>query len=99
MNAERMAHYLPLVTSVRRYGNRERSFSKPLFPGYVFARVPNETKSRIYQIDLLARTLPITDEAAFLHQLADVQRVVSSGFETTVHPLFQKEALVRVVSW
>lgn len=90
MCAERMAHYLPLLTSVKRYGNRERSHTKPLFPGYVFARVPTERKARIYQQDLLARALPITDEALFLRQLADVQRIVSSGFEATVHPLFTK---------
>lgn len=98
LTAERMAHYLPVVTNVRRYGNRERTSTLPLFPGYVFARVPNERKARIYQLDLLARTLPVTNEPAFLHQLADVQRVVSSGFEVTLHPLFKKGAPVRVVS-
>ncbi len=96
--AERMAHYLPLVTTVRRYGNRERAFSKPLFPGYVFARVPEERKACLYQQDLLVRMLPIADETLFLRQLGDVQRIVSSGFETSVHPLFKKGAPVRVVS-
>lgn len=93
-----MAHYLPTITSIRRYGNRERSFTKPLFPSYVFARVPLERKARIYQMDLLARTIPVTDEPQFLQQLADVQKIVSSGFETTIHPLFKKGAPVRVVS-
>ncbi|WP_221030867.1 transcription termination/antitermination protein NusG [Actomonas aquatica] len=98
MNAERMPHYLPLITSVRRYGNRERSFTKPLFASYVFARVPDEKKARIYQQDLLARALPVTNEALFLAQLADVQRIVSSGFETSIHPLFKQGQPVRVVS-
>ncbi len=97
LSAERMAHYLPLYTSVKRYGNRERSHTKPLFPSYVFARVPDERKARIYQQDLLARVLPVGDEALFLRQLADVQRIVSSGFEATVHPLFTKGHPVRVV--
>lgn len=93
-----MAHYLPVFTSVKRYGNRERSHTKPLFPGYVFARVPTAKKPRIYQLDLLVRTLTVEDETKFLHQLADVQRVISSGFETTLHPLFKKGAPVRVLS-
>ncbi len=97
LTAERMAHYLPLMTSVKRYGNRERSHTKPLFPGYVFARVPDERKARIYQQDLLARTLPVIDEPLFLRQLADVQRIVSAGFEATVHPLFTKGHPVRVI--
>ena len=96
LSAERMAHYLPVVTSVKRYGNRERSHTVPLFPSYVFARIPNERKSRVYQLDLLARTIPVQDESRFLAQLADVQRVVNSGFETTLHPLFKKGAPVRV---
>ena len=98
LTAERMAHYLPVFTSVKRYGNRERSHTKPLFPGYVFARVPTERKSRIYQLDLLVRTLAVENEVQFLNQLADVQRVISSGLETTLHPLFKKGAPVRVLS-
>lgn len=98
LSAERMAHYLPTVTHVRRYGNRERTSTLPLFPGYVFARVPEETKSRIYQQDLLARVLPVGDEARFLRQLTDVQRVVNSGLETTLHPLFKKGSPVRVIA-
>lgn len=97
LTAERMAHYLPVVTSVKRYGPRERSHTKPLFPSYVFARVPHERKSRIYQMDFLARTLPVEHEPNFLNQLADVQRIVSSGFETTIHPLFKKGLPVRVL--
>ncbi|RME71526.1 MAG: antitermination protein NusG, partial [Verrucomicrobia bacterium] len=33
---DRFEYELPLVTSVRRYRNRTRRFTKPLFPGYVF---------------------------------------------------------------
>ncbi len=96
LSAERLAHYLPTVTNVRRYGNRERTSTLPLFPSYVFARVPTETKSRIYQQDLLANVLPVGDEALFLRQLVDVQRIVSSGFETTLRPLYKKGAIVQV---
>jgi hypothetical protein len=37
MAAEKFGHYLPLVESVRRYGQQTKRFTKPLFPGYVFA--------------------------------------------------------------
>ena len=40
MAAEGFEHYLPLVGSVRRYPSGTKRFTKPLFPGYVFARVP-----------------------------------------------------------
>lgn len=98
MRAEGMLHYLPLVDSVRRYGTQTKRFTKPLFTGYVFARVPNERRSRIFQQDLLARVLPVESEERFLHQLEDVRRIVASGLELLLHPLLRRGTRVKVVS-
>lgn len=98
LSAERMAHYLPTVTNVRRYGNRERRSELPLFPGYVFARIPGDRQARVYQQNLLVRVIDPPDETQLLQQLADVQRVVSSGLETALHNLFQRGEPVRVMS-
>lgn len=97
MAAERFEHYLPLVESVRRYGRQTKRFSKPLFPGYVFAQVPAELKARIYQQDLLARALTVADEAAFLPQLGAVKAMVASGYQLTVLPLLARGRRVRVI--
>jgi len=97
MNAERMAHYLPTVINVRKYGNRTRTSDLPLFPSYVFARVPDEKRARIYQQDLLVRAIETPDEPTLLRQLSDVQRVVSSGLETALHPLYRQGDTVRVM--
>ena len=97
LTAERIEHYLPLVASVRRYARQTKRFAKPLFPGYVFARLPPERKARIYQQDLLARALPVPDEPAFLRQLADVEAMIASGYELTVLPLLTRGRRVRVV--
>lgn len=97
MAAERFAHYLPLVQSVRRYQHQTKRFSKPLFPGYVFARVPTASRNRIYQQDLLARAIVVENEAAFLRQLGDVQAIVASGLELSLHPLLTRGRRVRVV--
>jgi transcription antitermination factor NusG len=97
MTAEHFEHYLPLVESVRHYGQQTKRFTKPLFPGYVFARVPLEEKARIYQQELLARALPIADESAFLRQLGEVRAMISSGYELTLRPLLTRGRRVRVV--
>lgn len=94
--AERFEHYLPLVASVRRYGRQTKRFTKPLFPGYVFACVPPERKARIYQQDLVARALPVADEAGFLLQLADVRAMIASGYELVLRPLLVRGRRVRV---
>jgi transcription antitermination factor NusG len=95
--AEGFEHYLALVASVRRYPRETKRFTKPLFPGYVFARIPHAGKSRIYQQELIARAIPVDDEARFLSQLEDVRKIVASGIELSVIPLLTRGRRVRVV--
>jgi transcriptional antiterminator RfaH len=97
MAAEKFEHYLPLLQSVRRYAQQTKRFTKPLFPGYVFARVPVERKARIFQQDLLARAIVVENEASFLRQLADVKAIVASGFELSVLPLLTKGRRVKII--
>lgn len=97
MAAEGFEHYLPLVPSVRRYGRQTKKFSKPLFPGYVFARVVHERRARIYQQELLARAIAVPDEDLLLRQLADVRTLLASGFELSVLPLLAKGKRVRIL--
>jgi transcriptional antiterminator RfaH len=94
--AERFAHYLPLVPSVRRYRDQTKRFTKPLFPGYVFAEIPPETKNRVYQHDLLVRAIWVEDQPGFLRQIESVRTVVASGLELSLHPLLKKGARVKV---
>lgn len=96
MRAEELEHYLPLVESVLRYPSGTKRFTKPLFPGYVFARVDAAAKPRIYQQDLLARAIEVDDEARFLTQLADVRRIVESGVALSVVPLLTRGRRVRI---
>jgi transcriptional antiterminator RfaH len=97
MAAEKFEHYLPLINSVRRYAQQTKRFTKPLFPGYVFAKIPKELKARIYQQDLLARAITVEDESTFLKQLGDVKMIVASGFELSVMPLLTKGRRVKIV--
>ncbi len=97
MKAEKFEHYLPLVDSVRKYAQQTKKFTKPLFPGYVFAEVAAELKSRIYQQDLLARAITVTDVPKFLRQLADVRAIVASGFELSVMPLLTKGRRAKIL--
>lgn len=87
---EQFTHYLPLIPSVRRYPDRTRKFTKPLFAGYVFAEIPPLEKNRVYQQDLLVRAIWVDDQNLFLRQLADVKTIVASGVEATLQPLLKK---------
>jgi len=93
---EKFPHYLPLIQSVRRYGTRKKTFTKPLFPGYVFARLEPARKDRIYQQDLIVRALMVENEPLFLSQIETVKVVCASGLEAALHPLVRKGTHVRV---
>ncbi len=93
---EEFEHYLALVQSVRHYGAQKKTFTKPVFPGYVFARLTPEKKERVYRQDLLVRALPVENEPLFLRQLADVKTVCASGLEAVLHPLIRRGTRVRV---
>jgi transcription antitermination factor NusG len=97
MAAEGFQNYLPLVGSVRRYGRQTKHFTKPLFPGYVFARIPVERKARMYQQELVARAIQVADEPEFLRQIESVKAMVASGYELTVLPLLTRGRRVRVI--
>lgn len=96
MAVERFRHYLALVPSVRRYRAQTKRFTKPLFPGYVFAEIPPGRKDRVYQQDLLVRALWVDDQTRLLRQLEDVKAVVASGLELSLHPLLRKGMRVKV---
>ena len=98
LKAEGFDHYLPLVTSVKRYGKTTKRFTKPLFPGYVFAHVMVGEKGRIYQQELLVRAIPVENEPKFLRQMDDVRTIVDSGLELTVRPLIKRGTRMRVSS-
>jgi len=98
LTSEKFEYELPLLRAQRRYGPRVRVHSSPLFPGYVFLRVPAELRRRCYQQNLLVRLLPVEDELRFLTQLEDVRRVMASGLDAIVLPLFTKGKEVVVVS-
>lgn len=97
LGAENLEHYLPLTESVRRYGRQTKRFTKPLFPGYVFTRLGAGQQARIFQQDLLARTIPVEDEEKFLQQLHEVKRIVASGYELSVLPLLTRGRSVRIL--
>jgi transcriptional antiterminator RfaH len=97
MAREHFAHYLPLIQSVRRYGTQKKTFTKPLFAGYVFARLEPARKDRVYQQDLLVRARQVENEDVFMRQLEDVKAICASGLEAALHPLVRKGTHVRVV--
>jgi transcription antitermination factor NusG len=95
---EGIAATLPLVSSVHRYRGKTVSFTKPLFPGYVFLQLLAEQKSKVFQRDHVANLLVVTDQELFQQQLAEVLQALASGVEIFLAPEIGVGSRVKVKS-
>ena len=95
---EGWTHFLPLTRSIRRYQGRKREHLKPLFPGYVFARIHRDHKPRAFNRDHLVRMLGVRRETIFLDQMEQIRLVLSAGVDVVVQPALAKGHRVRVIS-
>jgi transcription antitermination factor NusG len=48
-------HFLPLYQSVRKWSDRRKRLEIPLFPGYIFVRLPYRERLRVLEIPSVAR--------------------------------------------
>ncbi len=92
------ASYLPCRKKIHRYGARCREFLNPMFPGYLFALVPDDRFGFVKQNQYVANLLPVFNQQeliVFMNQLRQALRV---GDELDVLPFIRKGSRVRVVS-
>jgi len=90
--------FLPLYRCRRRWSDRFKEIELPLFPGYVFCRfdlnrrLPILTTPGVALIVGSGRTpLPVED-----HEIAALQSIASSKFETEPWPFLQVGQRVRI---
>ena len=98
---------LTTYASVRKYRGKEGTFHKPLFPGYVFLKIPRSLRRKVVQSDYLANLLEPSDQAEFevqlgsilsaLETMEDIWLVPNIGPGTRV--LIQRGPLAGVEAW
>lgn len=89
---------LPLYRSVRKYRGKKVIFHKPLFPGYVFLRMPEHLRNKVRQCQHTARLLEVPDQGEFDRQLQDIQAALASEFEVRLAPQVHAGMKVRIKS-
>ena len=87
---------LPCYRSARKYRGKVKVFQKPLFPGYVFIRLPAEHKNRVQQNDHVANLLHVTDQELFSQQLDDILRALETDLEIRQAPTIGEGMKVKV---
>ncbi len=88
--------YLPLQRKTHRYGGRVRTFSSPLFPGYVFCVADAAQKRLLRQNQHVANLLEVWDQRRLVEQLQQIRRALDVGDVVEVMPYLESGKMVRV---
>ena len=98
-----MEHFLPAAQEQHRWKDRTKTIEVPVFPGYVFVRIPDsgEHRLRVLQTDGAIRILGHggnSIEAIPDSEVESVRLLVASGLHIFGHPFLREGARVRVRS-
>ncbi len=92
--------FLPLVTEIHRWSDRRKSVDVPLFPGYVFVRIPNspEAQLRVLKTSGVVQfvgnrqgAVPIEDA-----EMDQVRTVMERRISCSPYPFLQVGQRVRI---
>ena len=89
---------LPTYKSIKKYQGKEVSFDKPLFPGYVFLRLNQETRKVAIQSNYVANMLDVIDHQEFEDQLEDILFALEQEVEIRLEPTIEVGVRVMVKS-
>lgn len=90
--------FLPLYESVRRWKDRRKLLSLPLFPGYVFVRGALDRRLQVVTTPGIHMILYQGDKVATIQEeeIQAIRRTVDGNFHVEPHPFLKCGELVRV---
>jgi transcription antitermination factor NusG len=93
-------HFLPLYDSVRRWKDRRMKLQLPLFPGYVFVRLPLRERLKIFQVPGVARLISFNRQPAVVPdvEIEALRTGLAARLGTEPHPYLIVGRRVRVKS-
>lgn len=92
--------FLPAVKEVRHWSDRRKVIDQPLFPGYVFVRIPAEDKARVTVlrtsgvvgfVGIQGQGIPIPDA-----EIENIQTLLSSKVPFEPYPFLSIGQKVRI---
>ena len=91
-------YFLPLNNSERHYKYRKINFTKPLFPGYMFALLDEKKKREIVVSGHIANFLKTTSEKELLEDLKRIYISFIKGAVFEHHPFVEVGKRVKIIS-
>ncbi len=93
-------NFLPLYDSVRRWKDRRMKLQLPLFPGYVFVRLPLRERLKVLQVPGVARLIGFNGQPAALpdKEIEALRTGLAAQLRAEPHPYLTVGRRVRVKS-
>lgn len=92
-------NFLPLYESVRRWKDRRVRLQMPLFPGYVFVRLPLSEKLKVLQVGGVARLIGFGDRPVSLpdEEMESLRRGAGEAVRMEPHPYLTEGRRIRIM--
>ncbi len=91
-------YFLPLNNSVRNYKYRKVTFTKPLFPGYIFANINHAEKREIIITGHIVNFLRVINQQELLEDLQRIYAGLTKGAVFKEHPYVEVGSRVKIKS-
>jgi len=98
LEERRIACFLPLYSSVRRWKDRRKTLEMPLFPGYVFVHISSEERVRVLGTPGVARFVSVNGRPAEVPD-SDIESLlhgVTHGIHAEPYPYLKVGQKVRI---
>lgn len=96
--ARGIEHFLPLYSEVHRWSDRRVVIQAPLFPGYVFVRIPRQRRLAVLQVPGVANVVTFGGVPAAIEttEIDALKRGILGGVPIEPHPYLRVGTKVRV---
>ena len=94
----RVFRYLPLLKKVTKVQRRRVVRHLPAFPGYVFTRLNADERRRLFETQMIVRTLDVPFPRQLIHELRQIEHASHRPADFRVSTAYTVGQRVRVVS-
>ena len=93
-------HFLPLYRSVRRWKDRRVQLELPLFPSYIFVRMPLRDRLRVLEIPSVSRLVSFNGIPAALpeEEIESLREALAGQLRAEPHPFLTIGRRVRITA-
>jgi transcription antitermination factor NusG len=98
LEARSLQHFLPLYKSISKWKDRRALVHRPLFPGYVFVRLPNDSFLSVVEVPGVVRLVGFGGGPyqVPMQEIELLRAGLADGLDIQPHPLVKVGTRVRV---